>query len=128
MTSTLKSVRLVETLHELFARFDDASRDLNVQRIKFLGDCYYCVGGLPDESSSKQDRDNHADACVQLGLEMIAIIADVRQEFNLNINMRIGVHSGSIIGGIIGTTKWQFDIWSKDVYIANRMETTGQAG
>ncbi|GJQ87133.1 hypothetical protein Trydic_g23979 [Trypoxylus dichotomus] len=128
MTSTLRSVRLVETLHELFARFDDASRDLNVQRIKFLGDCYYCVAGLPDDSNGDQCPDDHADACVQLGLEMIAIIADVRRQFNLNINMRIGIHSGSIIGGIIGTTKWQFDIWSKDVYIANRMETTGQAG
>lgn len=51
-----------------------------------------------------------------------------RNEFRLDINMRIGVHTGRIIGGIIGITKWQFDIWSKDVYIANRMETAGQAG
>ncbi|KAI4469490.1 adenylate cyclase type 1 [Holotrichia oblita] len=127
MTSTLKSLRLVETLHELFGRFDDASRDLKVQRIKFLGDCYYCVAGLPDDGYIGEQRD-HADACVQLGLEMIAIIADVKNEFKLDINMRIGVHTGSIIGGIIGITKWQFDIWSKDVYIANRMETAGQAG
>ncbi|KAK9693464.1 Adenylyl cyclase N-terminal extracellular and transmembrane region [Popillia japonica] len=101
--------------------------DLKVQRIKFLGDCYYCVAGLPDDGYIGEQKD-HADACVQLGLEMIAIIADVKNEFRLDINMRIGVHTGRIIGGIIGITKWQFDIWSKDVYIANRMETAGQAG
>lgn len=59
---------------------------------------------------------------------MIKIIREVREHRNLLIDMRIGVHSGSVLSGLIGLMKWQFDVWSKDVDIANRMETTGQPG
>lgn len=60
---------------------------------------------------------------------MIRDIREVRaQRNNLNIDMRIGVHSGSIMSGVIGACKWQYDIWSKDVSIANRLETTGVPG
>lgn len=92
-------------------------------RIKFLGDCYYCVSGVPEPNPY------HARSCVDLGLRMIRDIREVRaQRNNLNIDMRIGVHSGSIMSGVIGACKWQYDIWSKDVSIANRLETTGVPG
>ncbi|CAG9828879.1 unnamed protein product [Diabrotica balteata] len=123
MTGTLKITELLETLNELFGLFDDCSDKRQVTRIKFLGDCYYCVAGLPPEASP-----NPAESCVDLGLDMIAIIASVRKKRNLNVNMRIGVHSGKILSGIIGTVKYQFDIWSKDVDIANKMESEGRAG
>ncbi|XP_060534867.1 adenylyl cyclase X E-like isoform X2 [Cylas formicarius] len=123
MTSKLNINDLLETLNELFGRFDDASERLGVIRIKFLGDCYYCVSGLPPNPPP-----NPAEACVDLGLKMIRIIESVRQERNLNINMRIGIHTGKIISGIIGAVKYQFDIWSKDVDIANKMESEGVAG
>lgn len=60
---------------------------------------------------------------------MIRDIREVRaSRNNLNIDMRIGVHSGSIMSGVIGACKWQYDIWSKDASIANRLETTGVPG
>lgn len=63
---------------------------------------------------------------------MIKIIkevrARVRRESGVDINMRIGVHSGNIISGILGANKWQYDVWSRDVVIANKMEQTGQPG
>ncbi|KAK5642818.1 hypothetical protein RI129_008985 [Pyrocoelia pectoralis] len=123
MTSKLPVVKLVDVLNELFTRFDDASEQLNVLRIKFLGDCYYSVAGLPPNPAP-----NHAEACVDLALKMISIIRLVRANNDLEIDMRIGIHSGKILSGLIGLTKWQFDIWSKDVVIANKMETTGEAG
>lgn len=122
ITTTLNVKTLVETLHELFVAFDQASEDNNVLRIKFLGDCYYAVSGLPVKN------DQHAKNCVELGLRMIKIIGEVKSRRDLNIDMRIGVHSGSLIGGVIGGSKWQYDVWSKDVDIANRMESTGRAG
>ncbi|KOB71252.1 Adenylate cyclase type 2 [Operophtera brumata] len=73
----------------------------DVLRIKFLGDCYYCVSGIPQPS------EQHAKNCVDLGLEMINIIKDVREKRSLNIDMRIGVHSGKILSGLIGIRKWQ---------------------
>lgn len=123
MTIKLNVTDLLETLNDLFGWFDEASEKLKVIRIKFLGDCYYCVAGLPPDPAP-----NHAEACVDLGLAMISIIANVRKKRNLNINMRIGVHTGKIISGIIGAVKYQFDIWSKDVDIANKMESEGSPG
>ncbi|CAH2102747.1 unnamed protein product [Euphydryas editha] len=122
ISTTLSPMRMVELLNELFGRFDEASEEHDVLRIKFLGDCYYCVSGIPKPT------EQHAKNCVDLGLEMIHIIKDVREKRSLNIDMRIGVHSGKILCGLIGIRKWQFDIWSKDVTIANKMESTGQAG
>lgn len=67
-----------------------------------------------------------------VGLDMIKIIKEVRKrvrrECGVDINMRIGVHSGKIISGILGANKWQYDVWSRDVVIANKMEQTGQPG
>ncbi|KAI5639778.1 adenylate and guanylate cyclase catalytic domain-containing protein [Phthorimaea operculella] len=122
ISTTLSPLRMVELLNELFGRFDEASEEHDVLRIKFLGDCYYCVSGVP------QPNPLHAKNCVDLGLEMIQIIKDVRDKRSLDIDMRIGVHSGKILSGLIGIRKWQFDIWSKDVTIANKMESSGKAG
>ncbi|XP_063899611.1 adenylyl cyclase X E isoform X2 [Helicoverpa armigera] len=122
ISTTLSPMRMVELLNELFGRFDEASEEHDVLRIKFLGDCYYCVSGIPKPSAQ------HAKNCVDLGLEMINIIKDVREKRSLNIDMRIGVHSGKILSGLIGIRKWQYDVWSKDVTIANKMESTGKAG
>ncbi|XP_034655456.1 adenylyl cyclase X E-like isoform X1 [Drosophila subobscura] len=122
LTTTLDVKKLVEALHDLFVRFDIASEEYNVLRIKFLGDCYYCVAGLASPNV------DHAKCCVDLGLRMIKDIRDVREKRHLNIDMRIGVHSGDVLSGVIGAAKWQFDIWSKDVDIANRLEATGATG
>lgn len=122
LTTQLDVQTLVETIHDLFVKFDQASEAYNVLRIKFLGDCYYCVSGVPVRNRY------HAKSCVDLGLRMIKDIREVRKRRNLEIDMRIGVHSGDIYSGVIGACKWQYDIWSKDVDIANRLESTGEAG
>ncbi|XP_032598459.1 adenylyl cyclase X E isoform X2 [Drosophila grimshawi] len=122
LTTTLTVNELVTLLHDLYGRFDVAAGHFNVQRIKFLGDCYYCVAGLT------RPNPDHAKCCVELGHCMIANIREVQQHRNLNIDMRIGVHSGSILAGAIGIAKLQFDIWGNDVDIANLLESTGLPG
>ncbi|KAH8405367.1 hypothetical protein KR222_007428, partial [Zaprionus bogoriensis] len=122
LTTKLTVKELLSLLHDLYARFDVAAARYDVTRIKFLGDCYYCVAGLTNLDPY------NAQNCAALGLCMIKEIREVRSLRNVDIDIRVGVHSGALFAGVIGATKLQYDIWGVDVMIANRLEATGATG
>lgn len=124
-SSNKSPTQIVEMLSRLFTRFDKLCVIHKVYKVHTIGDCYVVMGYL-----NSKDRDAYFEchSVVNMALSMISVIDAVNREQGTALKMRIGIHTGNIIAGIIGTNIVRYDIYGPDVLIANKMESCGEAG
>ena len=114
--------RVVSFLDELFTRFDELAAEHGVEKIKTIGDAYMAVAGAPEP------RADHAKAAVQLAEVMLGALAEARRHLDAPLELRIGLASGPVVGGVIGQQRILFDLWGDTVNTASRMQSSGVPG
>ncbi|MCB0447800.1 MAG: adenylate/guanylate cyclase domain-containing protein, partial [Gelidibacter sp.] len=117
---------LVANINICFEAFDNIMQKYNIEKIKTIGDAYMAAGGLPIHS------DDSVKRTVLAALEMQAFISELGKEKQSKgehtFEMRVGIHTGSVVAGIVGVKKFQYDIWGDTVNTASRMESHGEIG
>jgi len=120
ISERMSPAKLVELLDLIFAEFDAATERLGLEKIKTIGDAYMVAGGIPEPMP------NHTEAVADLALLFLGIINNDTR-FN-ELNVRIGIHTGPIVAGVIGRKKFIYDLWGDSVNTASRMESHGVEG
>ena len=122
-------VMVVKMLMELFKNFDNATKACHVYKVHTIGDCYVVMGFNGKVSMNERNYYEEAKNVCKMAEEMITIIREVRKKVNFEmLDMRIGIHTGTVIAGILGSSVVRYDIFGSDVLIANKMESAGTPG
>ncbi|MCC3594721.1 MAG: PAS domain-containing protein [Microcoleus sp. PH2017_28_MFU_U_A] len=122
ISTTMSATKLVYLLNEIFSTFDQLTDKHGLEKIKTIGDAYMVVGGIPIE------RPDHAEAIAEMALDMLAAIQELNVKLDSNFDIRIGINSGPVVAGVIGTKKFIYDLWGNAVNTASRMESHGIPG
>ncbi len=122
LSQALGPVKIVEILNKIFTEFDDYCEEVGVEKIKTIGDNYMVACGVPNPDPK------HAVKAVAMAIKMLHFVKDLPEIEGHGISMRIGIHSGPAVAGVIGKKKFVYDLWGDAVNTAGRMESHGLAG
>ena len=113
---------IVDALNDLFTRFDKRAQRSGVEKIKTIGDAYMATCGVPEPNQ------NHVQVMVEFAKGMLEDLAEYNKKAKIQFNIRIGLNSGPVTAGVIGRTKFIYDVWGDTVNVASRMETAANPG
>lgn len=122
LASRVPAPELVQMLNEIFSQFDWLVELHGLEKIKTIGDAYMVVGGLP------VPRGDHVEAVAAMALDMLKVVARLTPPEGIQIDLRIGMSTGPVVAGIIGSKKFSYDLWGDTVNTASRMESQGEVG
>ncbi len=122
MSSELSPQDLVDLLNLIFSTFDTLCETYGLEKIKTIGDAYMVAGGIPIPTV------NHAEAIAAMALDMVDKLAELRNLTGKKLQIRVGIHTGAVIAGVIGTQKFIYDLWGDTVNVASRMESHSEVG
>ncbi len=122
LSAGISAAQLVDWLNDIFYAFDILADLHGLEKIKTIGDAYMLVGGLPTP------RPDHAEAVANMAIDMFDAIDRLNKQRNSNFMIRVGIHTGPVVAGVIGKTKFNYDLWGDAVNIASRMESQGIPG
>ncbi len=122
LASSLSPAETVRLLDRLFSAFDRLAERHGLEKIKTIGDAYMVVGGVPEACT------DHPARVVAMGLDMLEAVATLAREMDRPLDLRVGIHTGPVVAGVIGTTKFIYDLWGDTVNVASRLESHGMAG
>jgi PAS domain S-box-containing protein len=120
-SSEMTPRQLVKLLNDIFSMFDQLAEFHHLEKIKTIGDAYMVAGGLPTP------QENHDQAIAQFALDICEAIQQYPRPDGNPFNIRVGIHIGPVVAGVIGRRKFAYDLWGDTVNIASRMEATGEA-
>ena len=122
LSARISATELVNMLNLVFSAFDGLTDKYSLEKIRTIGDAYMVVGGLPEP------RPDHAEAIANMAMDMYSELYRINAETGTSLNIRIGIHSGPVVAGVIGTKKFIYDHWGDTVNTAARMESHGVEG